>query len=208
MKLKVCGMVHPQNIQELVNEVNPDWMGMIFYPPSPRYVGTSGEIASAARSLDKVGVFVNEPLSSVLEKVALFGLKVLQLHGNESVEEVRLLKEKSGLEIFKVFKIGNKIDWELLRPYLPWVDYFLFDTYTEYHGGSGKTFDWSLLKNYPYEKPFILSGGIGIEEVQAILDLKKQMPQLAGLDINSRFEIAPGLKDIPKIKAFKKQLMV
>lgn len=208
MKLKVCGMKDSRNIQELAKAVNPDWMGMIFYPPSPRYVGDESEAILTDPFLKKVGVFVNEPLASIQEKAIRFGLSVLQLHGEESVEEVRLIKEKTGLEIFKVFKVGDQLDWSELKPYLPWVDYFLFDTFTKQHGGSGKTFNWDLLKTYPFDKPFILSGGIESEHMNAIVSLKKEVPQLEGLDINSRFEVSPGLKDIERIKAFKEQLIM
>jgi len=208
MKLKVCGMKDSRNIQELTKAVNLDWMGMIFYPPSPRFVGDEPEAILTDPGLKKVGVFVNEPLASIQEKAVRFGLSVLQLHGDESVEEVRLIKEKTGLEIFKVFKVGDQLDWSELKPYLPCVDYFLFDTFTKQYGGSGKTFNWDLLKTYPFDKPFILSGGIESEYMNDIVSLKKEVPQLEGLDINSRFEVSPGLKDIERIKAFKEQLIM
>lgn len=206
MKLKVCGMKYLQNVRDLEEKVRPDWMGLIFYPPSPRFAGEKADPDLAHVSLKKVGVFVNEPWESIQQKIEEFGLSGLQLHGEESVAEVKEIKEKSGLEIFKVFKVKDKMPWSDLEPYLPWVDYFLFDTYTRHHGGSGKTFDWEILKGYPFEKPFLLSGGIDRDHIEEIVALKKDLPQLAGLDINSKFEKEPGLKDIFKVSEFKEEL--
>lgn len=205
MKLKVCGMKYLQNIRDLEGKVRPDWMGLIFYPPSPRYAGEKADPDLANITLKKVGVFVNEPWESIQQKVEEFGLSSLQLHGEESVDEVKEIKEKSGLELIKVFKVKDKMPWFELEPYFPWVDYFLFDTYTKHHGGSGRTFDWGILRAYPFEKPFLLSGGIDSDQIAEIVALKKELPQLAGLDINSKFEIEPGLKDISKVSKFKEQ---
>lgn len=206
MKLKVCGMSNIGNIRELEDQVQPDWMGLIFYPPSPRYVGDQPFPGITDISLRKVGVFVNESRESIQQKVNDFGLSGIQLHGDENVAEVKAIKESSGLEIFKVFKVIDRMKWTELEAYLPWVDYFLFDTYTQNQGGSGQTFDWEILKDYPYEKPIILSGGIDADQVNEILELKKLIPQLAGVDINSRFEVEPGIKNISKVKKFKAQL--
>lgn len=208
MKLKVCGMKNLHNILDLEEKVRPDWMGLIFYPPSLRYAGEKADPELNSVSLKKVGVFVNEAWASIHQKVIEFGLSGIQLHGEENVAEVRAIKEKSGLELFKVFKVKGEISWSDLVPYLPWVDYFLFDTYTKDHGGSGQTFDWTILRAYPFEKPFLLSGGIDSHQIAELLALKKDLPQLAGLDINSKFEIKPGLKDISKLTDFKKKLKV
>lgn len=206
MRLKVCGMREPDNVKELLLEVQPDWMGLIFYPPSSRYV--SQEFAPFLKNLPikKVGVFVNSGLSNIMEKIQDFGLSTLQLHGDESVEEVRILKEKTAKEIFKVYSVQEKIHWPKLEPYLPYVDYFLFDTFTDAYGGSGKKFEWELLMDYPYETPFLLSGGISLEHVEAIRNIQDKVPQMLGVDINSKFEIAPGMKDINMIKKFKSLL--
>ncbi len=207
MKLKVCGMKYLPNIQELEDQVRPDWMGLIFYSPSPRFVGKKVNPEIAKVSLNKVGVFVNEPLTSILEKTKHFGLSGIQLHGDESVDLAKKIKSITGLEVFKVFKVKNKINWSVMEPFLPWVDYFLFDTFTENHGGSGQRFDWEVLNDYPFDKSFLLSGGIGMELVGQVNDLKKQLPQMLGVDINSKFELEPGLKNIPEIRKFKKQLI-
>lgn len=206
MKLKVCGMRYLTNVKDLESQVRPDWMGLIFYAPSPRFAGEKGDSEISKISLKKVGVFVNEPTDSIIRKIEDFGLSGVQLHGEETVGQVQEIKEKSGLEVFKVFKVKDEMLWSDLESYLPWVDYFLFDTYTKDHGGSGKTFDWGVLRDYPFEKPFLLSGGVDIDQVQAISELKKKLPQFAGLDINSKFEIEPGLKDIAKVREFKEEL--
>jgi phosphoribosylanthranilate isomerase len=206
MKLKVCGMKYLRNIRDLEEQVGPDWMGLIFYPPSPRFAGENADLEMSKVSMKKVGVFVNEPSASILQKVEAFGLSGVQLHGDETVGQVQEIKEKSGLEVFKVFKVKDEMLWSELESYLPWVDYFLFDTYTKDHGGSGKTFDWGVLRDYPFEKPFLLSGGVDMDQVHAISELKKNLHQFAGLDINSKFEIEPGLKDIAKVKGFKEEL--
>lgn len=207
MKLKVCGMKYFRNIEELKEQVDPDWMGLIFYPSSPRFVGKEVNPEIAKVSLNKVGVFVNEPLASIQEKVKYFGLSGIQLHGDEPVELTRKIKNATGLELFKVMKVKNKINWSAMEPFLPWIDYFLFDTFTKNHGGSGQRFDWEVLRGYPFDKPFLLSGGVSSELVGVVNDLKKELPQMMGVDVNSKFELEPGLKDIPAIRKFKEELI-
>ncbi|WP_076499268.1 phosphoribosylanthranilate isomerase [Belliella pelovolcani] len=204
MKLKVCGMRSLENAQELIEKVQPDWMGMIFYSKSVRYVPEEAKVALAELPVNKVGVFVNASLEEIKQCIKDFGLTTIQLHGDESVAFTKELKAQTGLEIFKVFAIKESIDWGVLEPYLPVVDYFLFDTFTKAYGGSGQVFDWHLLENYPFDKPFLLSGGLSIEQVAEIKKLQNRLPQLAGLDINSKFEIEPALKDVEKIREFKK----
>jgi len=206
MKIKVCGMRDTDNILELVQEVNPDWMGLIFYSKSPRYVSERPETSIQSSEVAKVGVFVNEPIESVLSKIDEFNLSVLQLHGTESPEYVRELKLKTNKKLWKVFSIGEKIDWESLREYVGLVEYFLFDTATKDHGGSGRKFNWQVLERYPFEKGFILSGGLEEESVPEIIALAGRMPQLVGVDLNSKFEDAPGLKNIGKLKSFKDKI--
>lgn len=191
------------NVRNLLGQVQPDWMGLIFYPASPRLVDDIQADWIRDTEIRKVGVFVDASLSDIAEKVQKFGLSTVQLHGDESVEEVREIKEKTGLEVFKVFSIDKNINWKHLEIYLPHVDYFLFDTFTHAYGGSGKTFNWQILLDYPFDKPFLLSGGLTIGYVDAIKDLKSKVPQLVGLDINSKFEIEPGLKDIELIRQFQ-----
>ncbi|WP_317174518.1 phosphoribosylanthranilate isomerase [Aquiflexum lacus] len=203
MKLKVCGMREPENIRELMEQIKSDWMGLIFHPPSPRYVDSIHADFIQQLKVKKVGVFVNAEISDIEEKIQSFGLTTLQLHGQETVDEVSKIKEKTGLEIFKVFSVTDIIDWNLLEVYLPFVDFFLFDTFTKSYGGSGKTFNWQLLKDYPFEKPFLLSGGLSLDQTEEIKNLQSQAPQMKGIDINSKFEIEPGIKDIALIEKFK-----
>lgn len=206
MKLKVCGMRDPDNIRDLVEVVQPDWMGLIFYPPSPRFVENA--LAESIRNfrVNKVGVFVNASMEEIGEKAGLFGLDAIQLHGDESPEFAKMLKEKTSKSVWKVFLVGEKMDWEKLRPYQDVVDCFLFDTFSKSHGGSGRTFNWELLMDYPFLTPFLLSGGLAIEHAEAIKDLQAKIPQMQGIDINSKFETKPGEKDISLIREFKSLL--
>ena len=206
MEIKVCGMRERDNCYQLVQEVNPDWIGLIFYPKSPRLVPAESVDWLAELPIKKVGVFVGEEQSEIRSKAALFGLSALQLHGGESVEEVKQLKEDTELEIWKVFGVGENLDWKMMEEFVPHVDRFLFDTATASRGGSGKTFDWGLLKDYPFDKSFFLSGGLRLEHAAEIIELGKDIPQLLGVDVNSGFEIAPGLKHIPDLKEFKQKL--
>ena len=192
-----------QNIRELKQRIQPDWMGIICYPPSPRYVPTSAAEAIKAIDLLKVGVFVNASLAEIQEKIAAFGLSVLQLHGEETVDQVAQIKQVTDLAVFKVLSVKEEMDWQALEGYLPYVDYFLFDTFTVQYGGSGKQFNWELLLNYPFDKPFLLSGGIGLDNIHAVKLLANRLPQLAGIDVNSKFEIRPGFKDIEMLVSMK-----
>jgi phosphoribosylanthranilate isomerase len=207
MKIKVCGMREPDNIRQLVDQIQPDWMGLIFHPASPRYVDSIAAEQIREIKVSKVGVFVNAVVSEIEEKIQDFGLSTLQLHGGETVDIVSEIKEKTGLEIFKVFSVDEHIRWDSMEAFLPYVDYFLFDTFTKSYGGSGKTFNWQLLQDYPFDKPFLLSGGINIDHIDAILNLKSSVSQMAGVDINSKFEIKPGLKDVNIISEFKKMII-
>lgn len=206
MKLKVCGMRDVQNVSELIEKINPDWMGLIFYPPSLRYVDPIYADSISSMKIKKTGVFVDASLSFIKERIKYFGLQTIQLHGEESPEMIQYLKEETGLEVFKVFSVREDIQWGKMEAYLPYVDYFLFDTFTKGYGGSGKTFNWELLKAYPFETPFLLSGGVSAEHRADILDLKREISQFEGVDINSKFETEPGLKDIALIQSFKSLL--
>jgi phosphoribosylanthranilate isomerase len=206
MEIKVCGMREPENIRRLISKVKPDWMGLIFYPKSPRFV--SDELASQLSGLavQKVGVFVNEIETEILQKVKQFDLSAIQLHGSETPEFVKNLSEKTDCEIWKVISVGEEIDWKSLEGYLPFVTKFLFDTATSAHGGSGRKFDWKVLETYPFDKGFLLSGGLDEESAEEVLALREQIPQLQGVDLNSKFELAPGLKNIEKLNRFIKVL--
>ncbi|GMQ29292.1 phosphoribosylanthranilate isomerase [Algoriphagus confluentis] len=207
MELKVCGMRDPENIRSLISEVGPDWMGLIFYPKSPRNVPDEKAAHLKEFPVKKVGVFVNETEQEILKKVDQFGLAAIQLHGMETVDFVKELSEKTDSELWKVISVGPEIDWKSLEGYLPFVSKFLFDTATAAHGGSGKRFDWEILKTYPFDKGFLLSGGLDEECAEEVLDLREQIPQLQGVDLNSKFEEAPGLKNIEKLINFKSRLI-
>ncbi len=202
MEIKVCGMREMGNIQKLVTTVKPDWMGLIFYEKSPRYVSMdeAGQIAEIG--ISKVGVFVDESENEILRKVKAFDLEAIQLHGSETPEFVSLLAAKTEAEIWKVISVKNEIDWVSLEDYLPLVDRFLFDTASEKHGGTGRKFDWRILETYPFDKGFLLSGGIDEESLGEILTFAAKNPMLLGLDLNSKFEDEPGLKNIEKLKKF------
>ncbi|MEB2782264.1 phosphoribosylanthranilate isomerase [Algoriphagus persicinus] len=206
MKIKVCGMRDPENIQNLIQEVNPDWMGLIFYSKSPRYVSVDFAAEIQVAEVPKVGVFVNESIEFILSKIDEFKLAAIQLHGDESPEYVRELKLKTGKKLWKVISVGETINWETLRDYVGLVEYFLFDTAAAVHGGSGRKFNWQVLENYPFEKGFILSGGLDEESSSEVISFAEKMPQLVGVDLNSKFEDAPGLKNIEKLKSFKNNI--
>lgn len=206
MEIKVCGMREPENIRSLISEIGPDWMGLIFYPKSPRYVPDEKAGQLKEISIKKVGVFVNESEVEILRKIDQFGLSAVQLHGKESVDFVQNLSEKTNTELWKVISVETEIDWKSLEGYLPFVSKFLFDTATAVHGGSGKRFEWDILKTYPFHKGFLLSGGLDEQSAEEVLALRQQVPQLQGVDLNSKFEDAPGVKNIDKLNRFKKKL--
>lgn len=206
MEIKVCGMRDPENIRELIDQVKPDWMGLIFYPKSPRFVTDQSSNQIAGFPVKKVGVFVNEAESEILKKIKKFDLSAVQLHGQETPDFVESLSKRTSAEIWKVISVQDQIDWQSLKSYLPFVSKFLFDTATSAHGGSGQKFDWKVLETYPFDKGFLLSGGLDEESVEEISALADKLPQLQGVDLNSRFEDAPGMKNIEKLKFFKKYL--
>ncbi|MCX2477416.1 phosphoribosylanthranilate isomerase [Pedobacter sp. MC2016-05] len=202
LKLKVCGMKFAANIAS-VAALQLDYLGFIFYEQSPRFISdVSAELIKyVPHQIKTVGVFVNEDLEVVKKKVNLYQLKAVQLHGNESVEYCNELKESfNSLEVIKAFGVEEEFDFSVLDVYENVVDFFLFDTKTKAHGGSGKTFDWKILENYKLNKPYFLSGGIDLEHAAAISKIENS--RLYALDINSRFEIEAGVKDVQKIGEF------
>lgn len=202
LNLKVCGMKFAANIAAVAS-LQPDYLGFIFYDKSPRFISdVSAELIKYIPSeIKTVGVFVDEELDIVKKKVNLYQLKAVQLHGSESPEYCALLKNAfNGLEVIKAFGVDEDFDFAVLDNYNDSVDYFLFDTKTKAHGGSGKTFDWKILDSYKLDKPYFLSGGIDLEHAGAIAGIKDE--RLYALDINSRFETEPGVKDVEKIKEF------
>lgn len=204
MKLKICGMKYQENILD-VAALSPDYMGFIFYENSPRSIDTY--IPVIPKSIKKVGVFVNESLENVKKKAAQYNLNTVQLHGREAPEFCRKLKSE-GLEIIKVFSIRNEFDFSRLSAYEPFIDFFLFDTKGQNPGGNGFCFDWNVLQDYDANKPYFLSGGIGVEQLESLKKFKNSTAakQCYAIDINSKFELKPGLKDDIKLKNFIKQL--
>jgi phosphoribosylanthranilate isomerase len=199
MKLKICGMKYPPNIAA-VAALAPDYLGFIFYPKSLRFAGDLQPITleKLPKNIEKVGVFVNETADNLLQLANQFGFKNLQLHGTESPAFCAKLKEK-GYTIFKAFHIENQADIEKIATYQTSIDFALLDTKGKQLGGNGTSFDWNLLQFYDFETPFLLSGGISLENIEAVLQIKH--PKLYGIDVNSKFEIEAGLKNIEKLAA-------
>ena len=200
MKLKVCGLKHEQNIKELM-QLPIDYVGFIFYKKSPRFVAENLSfdfLRIIPKHIKKVGVFVNETNYSIFNHIAHYDLDMVQLHGNETPEICAELKTQ--VKVMKAFQINDDFDFKQLEKYIPVVDYFLFDSPTVNYGGSGKSFNWQALKKYNYNIPFFLSGGINEEHIEEIKQLN--IPQLAAIDINSKFEIEPGLKNTIQVKQF------
>ncbi|MFD0964996.1 phosphoribosylanthranilate isomerase [Pseudofulvibacter geojedonensis] len=205
MKLKICGMKYQENINQ-VTEINPDFLGFIFYEKSSRFF--DGEIPNLTKEISKVGVFVNASIEYVLDKVNHHHLDYIQLHGNETPEYCKKLKAKTNSKTIKVFSIKDEFNFTVLSQFEVICDYFLFDTKGTLPGGNGYSFDWSVLENYPSTKPYFLSGGIGLENVT---DLQEFLSSPAAqycyaIDVNSKFEIEPGLKDTTKLTEFKELL--
>ncbi len=189
-------MKYPDNILE-VGTLLPDYMGFIFWEKSARYF--DGVIPDLPKSIKKVGVFVNENTEVILAKAQKHDLQAIQLHGQESVAFCQDLREnlkQAQIEIIKVFSVDDAFDFEVLKPFEAVCDYFLFDTKGKLPGGNGTTFDWKVLEKYPSSKPFFLSGGIGMEEMEAVNEILKTNLPLYAIDVNSKFEIEPGLKNI------------
>jgi len=191
LKIKVCGMRDAENIRQLV--ILPiDYIGFIFYAKSARFVAEKPEV-SISSSIKKVGVFVNSSKEEITAKIKEFDLQVVQLHGDESPEFCQETNDL-GVETFKAFGIDNEFDWATIATYEGKVDYFLFDTKSKQYGGTGQTFNWEKLKGYPYKTPYWLSGGISLENIQEAARFEDN--RLYGLDLNSKFEIEPALKNI------------
>lgn len=200
MIIKVCGLNNGDNINQLM-KLDLDFMGIIFYRKSSRFFNS----ATLPKTEKKyIAVFVNESLDVIKEIINKYKFEYVQLHGNE---DEKFCKEISSLcNIIKAFRIDDRFDLNEIEKYSKYCKYFLFDTFTESYGGSGKKFNWDLLLNYDHKKDFILSGGINLELISSIKKLKNQLPNLIGVDLNSKFEIKPGLKDINKVKKFIKSI--
>jgi len=206
MLIKVCGLKDSKNVEELLSRQTPDLLGMIFYEKSQRFIGSKPLNITPVSDIPKVGVFVNASIQHIIDKHKIYGFTWVQLHGDEEIAFVTYLKEKLDVKIIKVFRVTDRIDEDELRPFEAIVDYFLFDTQTTQYGGSGKQFDWGVLKEYSLATPFILSGGIDLEHTGELLSIYKSNPRMAGVDINSKFETEPGFKDPDKVANFIKIL--
>lgn len=201
MIVKVCGMRDPDNIAQL-RELDIDWVGMIFYSKSPRCVAQNLEGVSF-NGLQRVGVFVDESLPTIKDKTLRYGLNMIQLHGSETPEFCSQAKSL-GLKVIKAISVSSKANLSNVSGYEGVVDYLLLDTKSKVKGGSGLKFDWSILESYTADLPFLLSGGIGPEDAKAIAQIDH--PKLAGVDLNSRFEVAPGIKNVELVDSFVKDL--
>jgi phosphoribosylanthranilate isomerase len=205
MNIKVCGITQLKQLQQL-EALNIDYAGLIFYKDSPRYMGdkiTGKQIKDADFDIKKVGVFVNPGYSELLDAIDNYGLDIVQLHGNETPE---MCEELSGeVEVIKAFRIAGDesidID-EMVADYDEVCDYYLFDTagLKENFGGTGQQFDWGILKKAKIEKPFFLSGGIGPDDAAKVKAFKH--PDFFAVDVNSKFELSPGLKDMAAVLKF------
>jgi len=209
-KVKVCGMRDAENIRE-TEALGIDMMGFIFYPKSSRYV--SNRPAYLPIKCKRVGVFVDTTIKDILQHIADYSLDIIQLHGHESTDFIRSLRSLCGDSIatIKAFNIATKEDLEKTAPYVGLVDYFLFDTKGPSAGGNGEKFDWSVLEAYNGDTPFLLSGGIGPDDAERVKVFLTSHPspltsKCIGIDLNSRFELVPALKDINKLKEFIKKI--
>lgn len=199
-QIKVCGMRDAENIRA-VEALGVELIGLIFYPKSPRFLDELPRYLPTRAQ--RVGVFVNETKEHVLTYADRYDLAYIQLHGEESPDYCRSL-QRAGMKLIKACSIGQRRDLAAALAYEEVCDYLLFDTPCSEHGGSGQVFDWGLLESYQGTTPFLLSGGLHVESAPTLQQL--QHPRLAGFDLNSRFEIEPGLKDVARISTFLNNL--
>jgi phosphoribosylanthranilate isomerase len=200
MRLKICGMRDTENITHLL-ALQPDYMGFIFYEKSKRFVGedlNEDLLKSFPMNTKKVGVFVNAQPAYILEKVRKYQLDFVQLHGEESPDFCKNLRLK-GVNVIKAFSVDENFNFSQLNNFKPWCDYFLFDTKGEQKGGNGIAFNWEILNRYDNEKPFFLAGGIDLENADEAFSLSEKY-KIHAVDVNSKFEIEPALKDIEKLR--------
>ncbi|REG90195.1 phosphoribosylanthranilate isomerase [Winogradskyella sediminis] len=195
-------MKYKDNIEAVAN-LQPNYMGFIFYDKSAR--NFDAIIPKIPTSIKKTGVFVDEKLEIVKEKIEKYNLQAVQLHGQESPEFCAAIND---VEVIKVFSIKDEFNFNVLKPYEAVCDYFLFDTKGKLPGGNGYTFNWNILEQYPSTKPYFLSGGIGINEIENIIEFKQSPASkyCYAFDVNSKFEIKPGLKNIEELKKFRTHL--
>lgn len=201
MKVKVCGMRAAANIKAL-GALEIDLMGFVFYPKSSRYVSAL-PLIEIPNTTKRVGVFVNANVVKIEEAIRDFQLDYLQLHGDEQPEDCQVLKKK-GYAIIKAFAVDEDFDFDQLKAYETSCDFFLLDAKGKSYGGNGIQFDWTVLQKYVSKIPFFLSGGIDLESIKTVQSLEH--PALYGIDVNSKFEIEPALKDIDKVQELLQSL--
>lgn len=213
MIIKVCGMRDADNIRD-ISALGVDMIGLIFYPPSPRYVqqfsSGAGIIPDYAPDMGKtplrVGVFVDDMPQNIVTRVYNYKLDYIQLHGNEPCETLENLRAtidpdiKPNIKIIKAISVSSAEDINKYKEYVGAADLFLFDTKCKTVGGSGEQFDWQVLQAYDGDVPFLLSGGIGPDDAERVRNFHH--PKCIGIDLNSKFEIEPALKDVEKLKQF------
>ncbi|WPV69760.1 phosphoribosylanthranilate isomerase [Chitinophaga sp. LS1] len=205
MQLKVCGITRKEDLDKLV-ELGVHYAGFIFYEKSPRFVGNKLDARTVreTKGILKVGVFVNAPLEQVKQLIGSYGLHLVQLHGDEDPAYCAALQAL--VPVIRAFRIGEDVNWDILAAYVPVTNYFLFDTAAgKAYGGTGKLFNWELLHTYPFDHPFFLSGGIGPEQLEDLLAFEH--PALFAADVNSKFETAPGVKDMVSVQQFSTKIL-
>lgn len=201
--VKVCGMLPGSNMLA-VSDLHPDYLGVIFYPDSPRFVGLEpidSHLSKLSDSIKTIGVFVDAPVPEVALTVTENGLGGVQLHGEESPEYCRAIRKACpGIVVFKAVRVGSALNVESLKHYDGVVDMFVFDTAGALKGGTGRSFDWSLLGNYKGRTRFLVAGGIGTENIDEAIAACTVHERFAGFDVNSAVETEPGIKDIALVK--------
>lgn len=197
IKLKICGMKHPANI-EAVAALHPDYMGFIFYKNSPRYAGDKFTVEQEYEATETVGVFVNERTGEILKRLNDIKSTTAQLHGDETPAQCDELRSR-GIEVIKVFSVDEAFNFEKTKEYQDVANYFLFDTKGKLYGGNARTFDWSILEKYDQNVPFFLSGGLNPDNVKVLARLDGM--NIHAIDLNSGVEDEPGLKNVDKIKS-------
>ncbi|MGK7392318.1 MAG: phosphoribosylanthranilate isomerase [Candidatus Cyclobacteriaceae bacterium M2_1C_046] len=201
LKLKVCGLNNNNNFND-ISILKPEFVGLNFYAPSKRYVKGGMQI-SAPEGVELVGVFVNENLKNILKRAQEYGLTYIQLHGDEPPEFCEQIQAHD-LKVIKVFRVDGEFDFKDVAPFVGKADFFLFDAGGKDYGGNGVVFNWSALKDYPFDTPYFLAGGLSPDNIQQVFEQK--LPKLYALDVNSGYETMPGIKDVNKVEELIKIL--
>ena len=201
LKLKICGLNNTTNLKEIL-ALEPDFIGLNFYPDSIRFVNEEVKVESP-ENVKRVGVFVNEGIKRIIDYSHEYHLSYIQLHGEESPEFCEAL-QLHDLKIIKVFRVNKGFTFNEVEPFVEKSEYFLFDAAGESYGGNGVIFNWEILKDYPFDTPYFLAGGLSPENVDQVFQI--EFPKLYALDVNSGYEAAPGIKDVDKVKGLIKKM--